>query len=333
MTRPRCNSEAVLSLFKSGDRTLVMKKKHIDLDCGFSILELLLVLVIASILAAFALTSLGRANENMDRQNLARHFKVSLERARFDSVKRRATSTSGPTAMANVKIINETKFIVTTDVNQDGVIGTNEFRTASFPDRNGIRLLVDSGITYPVTIYFDRRGHATIVDGSGNPTSKFIFCGSACSFSTSNNSNSNQIIISATGTVAMMGGSDSISSVPDPDVTTVSSTQGINPDVMVWNPGVPGLTPTPSPTGVPLPSPSISPIPSPSPSPSPTAFPTPTPTPTPTPMGTPLATPTPTPTPSPTPLPACVKNQRPGNPPTCQCNSPWFIAKNGKCGP
>ncbi len=310
--------------------TAAMKQKNMSSQGGFSLLELLVILVIASIIAVFALTSLGRANENLDRQNLARHFKISLERARFDSVKRRATSTSGPTAMARVKILNDTSFTVTTDLNQNGAIGDGEFRTVSFSDRNGIKLLVDSGVTYPITIYFDRRGHSITVDGSGNPASKFIFCARGCTFLSANNSNSNQILVSPTGTVAMMGGDDSMISISDPSVTTVPNTSGVNPDVAVWNPSS-APTPTPSPTATPITIPTPTPVVVPSPTPTVVPSPTPTATPLSTPQPSPTVTPTPVPTA--TPLPTCTLNQRPGNPATCQCNSPWFVGRNGKCGP
>ncbi len=302
---------------------LGMNATHDKSQCGMSILEVMLVVTIGVVLAGFALTQMGSANEIMERQNFARHFKVSLERARFDSVKRRATSITGPTAMANVKILSETSFTVTTDLDQNGVISANEFRTVNYENRHDIRLLAGSGVSFPITIYFDRRGHASITDGAGNSTSKFVFCGAGCTFATSDSSNSSVIFVSSTGTVAMMGGGETYPAIADPSVSTVSNTSGINPDVAVWN--APVVEPEETSTGSPTPTPTATPTPT------PTATPTPTPQTSPTPTPTPTATPTPTPTPAP--LPSCTKGQRPGNPPTCQCNSPWFIGRNGKCGP
>ena len=82
-----------------------------------------IVLVIASILVTLAVSRFAGATANLHRQNVAREFKVSLERARFDSVKRRASQSS---AMASVSVINETSYSVTTDLDQDGAIDAGE---------------------------------------------------------------------------------------------------------------------------------------------------------------------------------------------------------------
>ena len=57
---------------------------------GVTLVELLVVIVVISILAGFALLQRGNANEQLRRQNAAQQLKVAFERARFDSVKRRA---------------------------------------------------------------------------------------------------------------------------------------------------------------------------------------------------------------------------------------------------
>ena len=59
-------------------------------QAGVTIVELLVVCVIIAIIAGFALMQRGGANEQFQRQNVARELKFALERARFDSVKRRA---------------------------------------------------------------------------------------------------------------------------------------------------------------------------------------------------------------------------------------------------
>src|SRR5688500_10838000 len=56
---------------------------------GVTVVELLVVVVIIAVLAAFALMQRGSANEQLVRQNAAQQLKVAFERARFDSVKRR----------------------------------------------------------------------------------------------------------------------------------------------------------------------------------------------------------------------------------------------------
>ena len=57
---------------------------------GTTLVEALVVILIISIVAAMAIMNRGSADEQFKRQNLARELKVAFERARFDSVKRRA---------------------------------------------------------------------------------------------------------------------------------------------------------------------------------------------------------------------------------------------------
>ena len=264
---------------------------------GASIIELVIVLVIAGILVTFAVSRFGAATTNLHRQNLAREFKVNLERARFDSVKRRANGSS----MAVVSIINETSYSVKTDLDQDGDLDPSEERIVDLAGTSGVRMILSAGVRAPVSISFDRKGHAIIEDYNGEPTDHVLFCDANCTEANATNSNSNAIYISPTGTVAMVGGADAPPLVTDPDISTVAANAGINPDVAVWT----GPLPTPEPAASPSPLPSV----------------------------TPLPVPSPVPGVSPTPLPACALNQRPGNPPSCVCLAPWFVGRSGKCGP
>ncbi len=62
-------------------------------------MELLIVLAIAAVLVTASVALFGRTTANIQRQNAARQFKNYLERARFDSIKRRANL---PAQMANI---------------------------------------------------------------------------------------------------------------------------------------------------------------------------------------------------------------------------------------
>ena len=75
----------------------------------------MIVLSVSALLAGLAVTQLAGAKGNLTRQNIAREFKNSLERARFDSVKRRAGDEPN---MAVVTVVNATSYMVTTDQNQ-----------------------------------------------------------------------------------------------------------------------------------------------------------------------------------------------------------------------
>ncbi|CAN5566777.1 hypothetical protein BH10ACI3_BH10ACI3_23200 [soil metagenome] len=303
-----------------------MNTFNLEPQRGASIMELLIVLVISSIIVTFALSQFGGAKSNLLRQNFAREFKTSLERARFDSVKRRAMD---DTSFASVVITSPISYEVTTDLNQNGTIESTESRQVAMTNQWGLRILLAAGIALPVTISFDRRGQAIVEDYNGLATYRFLFCETGVSDATANNSNSTAIYLSATGTVAMTGGGDTIAAISNPSVSNIAGTSGVNPDVDVWM----GPFPNPSPT----PAQSASPTATTTATPPPTSTPTPVATPTAGPTGstTPSTTPTayPTPIPTATPLVSCLRGQRPGNPAECQCNSPWFLAKNGKCGP
>src|SRR5258708_37051336 len=82
-----------LGKFHPRYRKIRMRSPH-HYNCssqdGVSHIELLVVIVIIAIVASLALMQRGSANEQFQRQNIARQLKVAFERARFDSVKRRA---------------------------------------------------------------------------------------------------------------------------------------------------------------------------------------------------------------------------------------------------
>ena len=52
-------------------------------EAGFSLVEMIVVLVIIGIISTFAFMQRGSANEQFKRQNVARELKVAFERARF----------------------------------------------------------------------------------------------------------------------------------------------------------------------------------------------------------------------------------------------------------
>ncbi|PYT01466.1 MAG: hypothetical protein DMF63_01045 [Acidobacteria bacterium] len=169
------------------------------LERGFSLVEVVVVLVIVAIIITFAIMTLGNSKENIDRQNIAREFKVSLERARFDSVKRRASVCSD---MSRVTINSSGSYSVSTDLDQNGSLNVAvETRRVDFANRAGVTL-VGNGVTLPITIRFDERGRAFLradCDPSSIPTASvplFYFCNGACTVATANSENANAIFIS-----------------------------------------------------------------------------------------------------------------------------------------
>lgn len=124
---------------------------------GISLLELLVVLAAGLILATFAVAQFSSSKKNLERQNIVRELKVSLERARADSVKRRAVN---PNEMANVTINSDVSFSLATDLNQSGTIDFAEVKQINFAD-SGIRF-VGNNSNFPITIRFDQIGRAHV---------------------------------------------------------------------------------------------------------------------------------------------------------------------------
>src|SRR5688500_17905985 len=141
-----------------------MKPNEPNPQGGFSLIEVLFVLVIIGVITAFALLTFGSSKVDLHRQAVAREFKIYLERARFDSVKRRAEDPN----RANLILNSATSFTAQLDFNEDGTLQPSETRTVDFTQRSSTQILVTDTFNYPVTISFDRRGHATTVDSLGD---------------------------------------------------------------------------------------------------------------------------------------------------------------------
>ncbi|MDQ4123791.1 MAG: prepilin-type N-terminal cleavage/methylation domain-containing protein [Acidobacteriota bacterium] len=209
-----------------------MQQNNVNIQSGFSLIEVLIVIVLIIIVTVFALASFDRSKMQLQRQNVARELKVYFDRARFDAVKRRAEGTS----RSVVSIENNQSFSVTTDLNQDGQLNpATEKRTLSFAGSSAGGFV---GIgSYPVSIYFDRHGHAVDVNNNLiNPT--FTICNENCTNSqggiSSNSTNSTLVRVSSTGTVIVSPGGSAASSPSNPTgLTTVSEDANINPLVRV----------------------------------------------------------------------------------------------------
>ena len=295
-------------------------------------IEVFIVLVIVAVLVTIAVGSFGSATTNLNRQNIAREFKVSLERARFDSVKRRASVCSDMSGVT----IDESSFSLMIDMDSDGKLSDHEVRTANLAQRSDVTI-VPNGLTLPITVRFDQRGQAFIndCDPASIATASIpllFFCNGVCTPGSANAQNSNVIFISPAGTVAMLYGGESMPTFEEPTVTDVPADENINPLLAVWN-EITGATPTPTPgdpSGTPTPTP---PDPTPTvtatpPDPTPTVTATP-PDPTPTATATP---PAPTPTITPSPTPASCPTQAPwSGPPACTCFAPQRVRGNGLC--
>src|SRR5580765_5568202 len=126
-----------------------MKGSRSNSQSGASIIELLIVLAIIAILFTLAAAQFGRSGENFERQNITREFKISLERARFDSVKRHANVVAQE---SRVTITSATDFNYATDLNQNGDLNDpGEIRDVDFHNRGNVSIVGDS-LVFPITI-------------------------------------------------------------------------------------------------------------------------------------------------------------------------------------
>ena len=288
-----------------------MKKLDLTSQRGASVIEILIVVALIGILTALAVARFGSARENFDRRNVAREFKVSLERAKFDSVKRRASTC---TDMSGVTV-NTTNFTLMTDMNQNGTLDASERRQIDLNGRSNVTI-VPNGVNLPFTIRFDERGRAYLndCDPDSTPTANvplLFFCNGVCTTATANDQNSSVIFVSPAGTVAMLNGGSGMPTFGAPTVSTQPVGDGINHDLLVTTDT--GTAPTPGPSTSPVASPSTTPATSPSVTPNPTT------------------SPSTTPTATPTPAPACATHAPWGSPPACTCVLPQTTRSNGQC--
>lgn len=207
-----------------------MKEVEFNSQSGISLVEVVVVILIAAILTTLAIGQFSNSRKNFQRQNISRELKVNLERARYDSVKRRAATT---TTMARVAITSATSFTVSTDTNMNGTLDSIETRTIDFTGRVDASI-IGSSTDYPLTIWFDQRGQTIIKNNSGTAVDpSFTVCGSGCTASTANSSNADVIYVSPTGTVSMGAPGTIQTSFANPTVSNVTANANINNRVSV----------------------------------------------------------------------------------------------------
>lgn len=194
---------------------------------GFSIVELLIVLVILGILTTLAIIQFRGASTDFERQRIVQEFKVYLERARFDSVKRRA---SVPSTMAQITLNGSSSFTAMLDFDGDGVMRANETRVVDFSTRSSTQIIVTDTLNYPITMRFDQRGHILARDSSGNDVEPLFTICSNCSSASPDRTS---LAVSTTGTVAILRNGQSPGSLPAPNIS--NTTPSLNCYVLVGN--------------------------------------------------------------------------------------------------
>jgi prepilin-type N-terminal cleavage/methylation domain-containing protein len=190
-------------------------------QAGFSYVELMIVIVIISIVAAMAMMQRGSANEQFQRQNAARELKVAFERARFDSVKRRADGGSAPFASVS---ISADSFTLRTYRNDTNGVATANDQTTPLPTGVVIARHDGTALGTPV-VSFDMRGET-----SQSPPPQFLVCNVTCAGPS--NATADIVLVTPTGTVNLLPGSASIPSFSNPAVSSAPPPV-TNPDVIL----------------------------------------------------------------------------------------------------
>lgn len=197
-----------------------MKIKNIYLQNGFTLIEVMIVLVLLAVLTTIALLSFGNSKTDLQRQRIAREFKVYLERARFDSVKRRAVDVND---MSRITLTSSSSFTAAIDLNENGTLEPSDVRHIDFDDRSETQIIVSNAFDYPITLRFNQRGHITAKDNSGNNvTPVFTICSNNCSEPTPSDADLTVISVSTSGTVAVLKNGEAPSALPTPSVTNTS---------------------------------------------------------------------------------------------------------------
>ncbi|MDI1243096.1 MAG: GspH/FimT family protein [bacterium] len=197
---------------------------------GVSLVELLVVCVVIAIVASLALFRGESANGQFQRQNASRELKTLFERARFDSVKRRADlagSPAVPPAYVTVELVSgTTQATLFTDNNQDGDLAdTVDAVTTFFPA--AISVTPRSGLSVPLTISFNRRGEPSVADAT------MLVCNGTCDFNNDTPAIADIVSVSPTGTVEILPGGSTIVPFPTPPVTSIGTGTAIRSEVYV----------------------------------------------------------------------------------------------------
>jgi len=135
----------------------MMRPNKTKTEAGFGTVDFLIVAVIILIVVTYAWTAIMQAQRWQAREGAAQQFAGFLERARSDSMRRRAIDAR---QMAQITVLNATFYSVTMDENGDGALDVP--RVVSLQEQ---QLTIDG--PYPRTFMFDRSGKS--VDSFGNP--------------------------------------------------------------------------------------------------------------------------------------------------------------------
>lgn len=177
---------------------------------GFTMIDMLLVIVIIAIISAFSIMGINRARTSLRLDSSARTMMAYLEKARLDAINRHARISN----FATLVVINSTSYRVTMDFGGNGVLTSQVVALGS-----GVSIIIPTetvgSVTTPVppVVTFDWRGTN---EGGENIV---LTNGSA------------QITVNATewGDITL---NDNLT-IPVPNIPNIAFTQGIQEETVI----------------------------------------------------------------------------------------------------
>ncbi|MFL6467570.1 MAG: prepilin-type N-terminal cleavage/methylation domain-containing protein [Pyrinomonadaceae bacterium] len=209
-----------------------MNKPEQASQYGFSLVEVLIVVVIIGVVAAVAILGFGKSQVDLERQAIVREFKIYLERARFDSVKRRADLVAD---QANLVLTGPSSFRAQIDFDEDRTLHANEVRVVDFAQHARTQIVVsDVGLAYPITIRFDQRGHVLATDSTNAIVDPVVFTICSSTDCSATSPDRTVLTLSSSGTVAVLRDGQLPSAAPTPAINT-NTAPTINCYVLITN--------------------------------------------------------------------------------------------------
>lgn len=193
----------------------VRQKQGLHGEQGFSLLQLVVAIAIIAIISVMATISISSAQQDLRRDGTIREFKAYLEKARLDSIRRHATST---TDQASVTITASNSYQVAMDFNYDGTMSSSEVRTVTIPTDRKVQFSTGT-VSLPMTTRFDWRGRASSTQSDGTSvTSTFTIANTV-----NNGSSPTTLNLTSMGDASVGTGV----TVTTPSRTTVTTTSNV----------------------------------------------------------------------------------------------------------
>lgn len=183
-------------------------------NSGFTLLELLTTVLVASIALGLGVPSLSQFIRNSRMTSVTNDFVGAIHLARNEANTRSATTTlcaspdpvaPNPSCDTDVALLSG-GYIVWVDTDADAIVDAGEDVLLQVDGQDNITALGDNGY-----IHFDRQGFVDDIAAAGNSASLILFCDSRGNVPASGGTSAARAVrISPTGRPAMLTGVDEI---------------------------------------------------------------------------------------------------------------------------